>query len=589
MCWQLRRESAKRNSMNAQKIFGIGLDGATFDLLIPWFDKGLLPNLARIYSEGVSGELASTIPPLSPQAWTSFMTGKNPGKHGIFDFTEPKPGSYEIRFTTANSRRGRSLWKILSDEGRKVGIVNVPMTFPAEEVNGFLISGFDAPGVYSNFVYPPGLYNEIKRNVGEYDLHGDFWTMQGPAQYQERILATIDNQSGAVKYLLKRYEWDFFFTVFGSTDRVQHFYWKYCDPTYPGYCPEEGKKYGNAILKVYEKIDTIIGEYLEMINDDVTLMVMSDHGAGPYHRVIFLDQWLSDNGFLCYKDEQQSKKRSYSHLNDAGYSLAKGAYLALRKYLPRSVKDWLKSKLPEVRHKIESHLMFTKIDFSKTKAFPWGIEASYIYINKKDTFPSGIVELGQEYEQVRNSIIDGISRLKDPDTGEKVVHRIYAREEIFHGACLEKAPDIIIMWKNCEYITRQSYGLSSVGEKYKYISSNLRTGEVGKLMSLEQTGAHRSHGIMMFSGRPFESGKKVRHSRIVDIAPTVLYQMGIPIPRDMDGKILNDVFKKEYLASHPPRYTDAPDSDSKSDDAGTYTEGESREVAERLRNLGYIE
>lgn len=573
--------------MEQRKIFGIGLDGATFDLLIPWFRDGHLPNLAKIYFEGCRGNLESTTPPLSPLAWSSFMTGKNPGRHGIFDFTEHKPYSYDIRFTNANCRQAKSLWRILSEAGKRVGIVNVPMTFPAEEVNGFLISGFDAPGVQSNFVYPPTLYKEIRQNVGEYDLHGDFWTRQGPEQYLERILATIDNQARAVKYLLKRYSWDFFFVVFGSTDRVQHFYWRYCDPTYPGYLVEEGKRFGDAIFKVYKKIDTIIGEYLELIEDDPTLMVMSDHGAGPYHKIVFLDQWLNDRGLLHYKDESEKHPRTY--LRSLSYALIKEGYLIFRKYLPRSMKDWLKNKMPEFRHRIETHLTFTNIDWSRTKAFPWGIEASYIFVNQKGVFPKGTVQPGREYEDLRDSIINKIQDLRDPETGDKVVENVYRKEELYHGDCLEKAPDIIIMWTNCEYITRQSYGLNNVGEKYKYISSDLRTGEVGRLMALEQTGTHRLNGIFMFSGAPFVRNNNITGARIIDLAPTILYQMGVPIPKDMDGEILSEIFKKDYLDSNQPVYVAPLDSGSHHEDMDTYSESESQEVEERLRDLGYLE
>jgi predicted AlkP superfamily phosphohydrolase/phosphomutase len=573
--------------MKEKKIFGIGLDGATFDLLIPWFNEGLLPNLSKIYSDGCSGTLESTTPPLSPQAWTSFMTGKNPGQHGIFDFTEHEPCSYDIRFTNANCRRAKSLWRILSEAGKRVGVINVPMTFPAEKVNGFLISGFDAPGVQSNFVYPPTLYDQIKQNVGEYDLHGDFWTRQGPEQYLERILATIDNQSRAVKYLLKRHSWDFFFVVFGSTDRVQHFYWKYCDPTYPGYSAEEGERFGDAIFRVYEKIDTVVGEYLELIDDNSALMVMSDHGAGPYHKIIFLDQWLNDHRLLCYKDK--NKKHPHACLRSLSYGLAREGYLILRKYLPRSVKDWLKSKLPDVRHKIETHLTFTRIDWSKTKAFPWGIEASYIFVNQKGVFPKGIVEPGREYEELRDFIINRLQELRDPETDNKVAQNVYRKEELYHGDCLDRAPDIIIMWADCEYITRQSYGLSNVGEEYKYISSNLRTGEVGRLMALEQTGTHRLNGIFMFSGEPFAGNNDVTGARIIDLAPTILYQMGVPIPEDMDGKILDEIFTKDYLDSNQPVYVVPSASTSQCENMNTYSESESQEVAERLRNLGYLE
>src|ERR1700745_805664 len=140
--------------MAEPKIVIIGLDSATGDLIRPWADQGLLPNLRKISENGVSGELESAIPPLTPPAWTSFMTGKNPGKHGIFHFLEPQPGSYAMRYANAGSRRSPTIWQLLSSAGRNVGTVNVPFTYPPEQIQGFQISGMDTPSEKSPFIHP---------------------------------------------------------------------------------------------------------------------------------------------------------------------------------------------------------------------------------------------------------------------------------------------------------------------------------------------------------------------------------------------------------------------------------------------------
>jgi Type I phosphodiesterase / nucleotide pyrophosphatase len=150
----------------------IGLDGATFDVITPWAQEGKLPNLRKLLENGAHGALKSTIPPMSPPAWTSFMTGKNPGKHGVFDFTARKPYSYDIEFVNARWRRAETIWKIMSEEGKRICVLGVPFTYPPEAVNGVMISGIDTPATGgiadATAFHPKALYHEIAANLGGY-------------------------------------------------------------------------------------------------------------------------------------------------------------------------------------------------------------------------------------------------------------------------------------------------------------------------------------------------------------------------------------------------------------------------------------
>ena len=563
----------------------IGLDGATFVLLKPWLEQGKLPALQRLIQEGTHGELLSTVPPLSPQAWTSFMTGKNPGKHGIFEFTDFEPQSYNIRFTNATCRVGKSLWRILSEEGKKVGVINVPMTYPPEPVNGFLVSGFEAPGVHSTFTYPPDLYERIRKEVGKYDIHGDYWSTKGPEYYIKKTLETVDNHAAVTLYLISRYDLDFFMPVFCSTDRIQHFCWKYMDSSYPGHDPSEAERYGDAILRVYEKVDGYIRQYLEAIEGEKTVIIMSDHGAGPYYKVIYLDQWLEERGLLAYKRGEQTFGHGVKQFLS---KMTKTVYLQARKYLPRDVKDWLKGNVSGIRRRIESHLILSNIDWAHTKAFSMGVETTLIYINVKGRFPLGTVSPGEEYEEVRDFIVRELSKLRDPETGDLVVENVHKREGIYHGGCLDQAPDLVVIWKNYEYITRRHY-LSEGNRKGKpLISSDLKVGEVGDLMSLEQTGSHRPEGIVVFSGPHIRKGGVVQGARIIDLAPTILHLMGLPVPEDMDGRTLAEIFEDQFLKKHPIAYSDAISESAQRQKGAPYSEEEARVIEKRLRDLGYL-
>lgn len=152
----------------------LGLDGATFDLVHPWVREGLLPTFAGLLTEGAWGPLRSVPNMNTAPAWTTFMTGKNPGKHGVFWFAEEGERPGEVRFVSAADRQATSLWRLLSDGGRKVAVVNVPLTYPAEPVNGFMVSGFDAPSTASpGFSRPVDLIHELERQCGRYILHAD--------------------------------------------------------------------------------------------------------------------------------------------------------------------------------------------------------------------------------------------------------------------------------------------------------------------------------------------------------------------------------------------------------------------------------
>ncbi|PYK24434.1 MAG: phosphodiesterase, partial [Verrucomicrobia bacterium] len=152
------------------KVVVIGLDAATWTVIRPWMAEGKMPNLAKLMKAGVSGTLESILPPITPPAWTSFMTGKNPGKHGIFHFVETEHGGYAMNYANATSRRSPTVWKLLNNAGYSVGTMNIPFTYPPEPLNGFQISGMDTPSETSPFIHPPELREELVKHLGGIQL-----------------------------------------------------------------------------------------------------------------------------------------------------------------------------------------------------------------------------------------------------------------------------------------------------------------------------------------------------------------------------------------------------------------------------------
>lgn len=286
-----------------KKLLIIGLGGATFDLIDPWIKEGKLPTLAKISKLGIKRTLRTTIPPLTPCAWSSFAAGKNPGKHGIYDFYFINK-DLELDVNTCDKRPGKDFWEILSEHGKKVIVFNVPMTFPPRKVNGIIISGFTTPDLQSNLTYPEGFKNELLRNFPDYQISEKAKFSENYSDqklFLNEIKKLTDIQAKVSRWLMKSFDWDVFIVVFNDTDHAQHWYWKYFDKEHPLY--ENNKKFKNAIYEVYNQADRIISDlYYKAAPKNTSLMIISDHGAGQYLKNVYLNNWLYKKGYLKFKN-----------------------------------------------------------------------------------------------------------------------------------------------------------------------------------------------------------------------------------------------------------------------------------------------
>ena len=555
------------------KVFVLGLDGATFNLIRPWVESMELPNFARLIKQGCHGDLESVIPPLTAPAWASFITGKNPGKHGVFDFMERKSGSYDIEWVTSLSRRGRSLWKVISSHKGNVIVLNIPNNYPLEQVNGCMVAWMDAPGDKKDYTYPPELANEIKENIGDYIITILDWKEnEDPTKFRYNLHRMIDKRAELTYYLMEHKPWDFFTVLFTATDIVQHCFWSYMDPSHPLYSNSDAKQFGDTIKEIYRHIDNVLGEILSRLSEDTTLIVMSDHGAGPLRSAVHLNKWLEENGWLTFS--------SHSSQSISRVALYKTLSF-LKRYLSPGMRSNLKRLLPGMRDKIEGILFSSLLDLRKTKAYSLGSYGN-IYINLKDREPEGIVNEGKEYEALRDSIASRLMELKDPVSKEKVVKKVFKREDIYKGSFVSRAPDLIVHWSDAGYHSVQRFGKS----EDSVFSNRLDF----HLTKLRFTGCHRLEGIFAIKGNGIKVSTTLRGAKIIDIAPTVLYLMGLPIPKDMDGRILKDAFLPQYLTENPIRFEETSEENEGTDTTfGGYSKEESEKIAERLKNLGYIE
>jgi predicted AlkP superfamily phosphohydrolase/phosphomutase len=569
--------------MENPKIVIIGLDAATWDLMGPWIEQGRLPNLASLVGTGVRAELESAIPPLTPPAWTSFMTGKNPGKHGIFYFLEPQPGSYAMRYANGGSRRSRTFFGLLSDAGCSVGSVNVPFTYPPERLNGFQISGFDAPSEKSPFIHPPTLREEVERIVGKvrFDItHLGFMSTDKRRMQVLADMGKVDEQwTNLALYLLEKHPADLMMFTFMSIDTVQHHFWQYLDPKHFMYDSAGAAKFGDAVLRVYQRLDAAVGKLLGKLPQETTVIVVSDHGGGPVSdRVIYLNRFLWQLGLLRYREQQKSPLKAKEQAVRAVYKVLSGT-------LGPDQKKFLAGLLPGLRERFEgAYTSFANIDWAGTKAYCSEILASppSIWINRKNEKPAGIVS-EEEYEPLLALITEKLNELKDPRTGQPVISRVYRRDELFHGPFAKEAPDLILdWWSENAFSIKPSFPEENDQPALQILPR-------GPVREPEWGGTHRKLGVLVMKGQAFKQAARLDRARLVDVAPTLLHLMGQPIPDDMDGRVLVEAFDPEFAKQHPVQHEKSSASASEPVDNTTYTAEDAAQIEARLKALGYIE
>jgi predicted AlkP superfamily phosphohydrolase/phosphomutase len=568
----------------------IGLDAATWTLVRPWMAEGSMPNLAKLMKEGVSGSLRSILPPITPPAWTSFMTGKNPGKHGVFHFIETAADSYAMNYANGGSRRSPTVWKILNDAGLSVGTMNIPFTYPPEALDGFQISGLDTPSANSQFVHPASLKHELVDHLGKINHDLRFLGNMSTDHRRAQVLAEmekIDQQWAAVAlYLLEHHPQDVMMFVFMSIDTVQHYFWQYMDRSHFLYDPKAALRFGNAVRQVYERLDAVTGRIIEKLPKDTIVFVVSDHGGGPVvDRTLFLNRYLHHLGLLHYRKDESGSQHGRFGLRKIKLKILQGAYSLLRSSLSSRQKSRLAEIFPALRKKAElAYTSFVDIDWYRTKAFCSEVLASppNIWINLKGIKPRGIVEPA-DYNALTDFISEKLRELKDPRTGKPIIARVYRRDELFQGPFSNEAADLIVDWWSEDSLFSTAPSLAKDRDKPAVIICEHRPSE-----DSVWGGTHRRDGILVARGPDLKRGAEIENAQLIDFAPTLLHLFGLAVPEDMDGRVLADAFRPEFLAAHPVK-AGAASGVSDSDRSSGYTDEESAKVEERLQALGYLE
>jgi len=566
-------------SPSRRKVLILGLDGGTWDVFEPLVRDGTMPNLASLVERGTWARMTSLMPPVTATSWTSFTTGLNPGKHGVFEFLLRRKGISERQVSKRNPfgeipvnsslKDGVPIWDLASRAGLKSVVIGVPITYPPRELNGCMISDFLTPYGKRDFTWPPSLLGDLESKFGPYKLyHREVYSKRSVGRVIDELFDVLKFNVAVTRHLMTTVDWDLFISHFWGTDRAQHELWHLMDESHPRHDRREAAIHGPRLKQFYALLDQGIGEILKDAGR-AEVVVASDHGFGPIHTYLAFNIWLLKRGYLKLKRDPATL------LKRAGYGLGLTPVAFYRLSMALGLARLRLSGGFHSRQKMQMllnrfFLSLDDVDWKHTRAYSRG-NYGQIYVNLKGREPWGSVAPGEEYERVRDSIRKDLLADRDPLSGGPMFEQVSFREEIYNGPYVDEAADIVFLPKDMRYKALGTLDFTS--NKFSFpVYGN--------------SGDHRMDGIFLGVGDAFRAGQRLEGPSLADIAPTVLCLLGLPVPRQMDGRVLSDAIREEHLIEYPVDYSDTELLGRTGDNA--LTTQDSDDIKRRLEGIGYI-
>jgi predicted AlkP superfamily phosphohydrolase/phosphomutase len=452
----------------------IGWDSAPPDLVFRQF-AARMPHFTALRERGGWGRMRSSDPPITVPAWTCMLTSKNPGRLGFFGFRNRKRGTYDGAWIATNAAvHEPRVWDLLSAQGRTVCAHGVPQTYPVRPVNGALIADFLTPSTDSEYTYPPELKAEIDAVAGGYQIDTEGFRTDDKAALLAQIHTVTHKHHLVSRYLLGKQTWDFFMAVEMGPDRIQHGFWKYCDPAHPKY--EAGNPFESALADYYARLDTQIGELLEFADDQTLVLVVSDHGAKAMKGQLNINEYLIREGLMTLKQPVPPGTRLQPEL----------------------------------------------IDWDRTRVWGYGGYYSRICLNVEGREPQGVIPAAQ-YEAFRDDLAARLAAIPD-DQGRPMATRVHKPQDLFTGPYIPDAPDLFVYFDDLSWRGGQDLNNPSL---YSFDT------EIGP-----DDAVHDYDGIFVMAGPGVEAQGELSGLQLMDVAPTVLHHLGTPVPADMEGKVV---------------------------------------------------
>ncbi len=437
------------------KVIVIGLDGFPYTLARRFIGDGRMPNLSNLLQEGDLVQMDSVLPTVSNVAWSSFLSGRNPGDFGIFGFSD-LDRDLNLYLPNSTHLRAKTICEYVSEAGKRVISLGVPNTYPPRPVNGMMVGDFISPSL-AKAVHPPSALAKLERNGYLLDIN-PAKARESLDYFKEENLRVFEGRVRTLFSLWDSEEWDLFVMHFMDTDRVNHFLFRFWDSDDS---QNPNKKY---FIDFYRRVDDLLGRVKAKLTDETQLIVLSDHGFCRLKHEVQLNSWLSSRGYLDY-------------------------------YRPPA-------------HDLDFPALSPA-----AKAF--ALVPGRIHVLREGAWKIGTVP-ASDYESVRNSIILDLKAFKSP-SGDLICKRIFRKEDIFRGECLERAPDIVID-------PHDGYDFKAGLTKREIFTSSPISG-----MHTYDDAMLYIRGVSGYTKRPV----------IWDIMPTMLRSLDLPIPDGLAGESLS--------------------------------------------------
>jgi predicted AlkP superfamily phosphohydrolase/phosphomutase len=503
----------------------------------------VMPFLAKIFAEGVRSKLRSTPNPLTPPAWVSLMTGRGPGHHGVFDFIRAEERGDEVFFTLYDSRdcRVETIWSIASRQGKKVAALNFPFTAPPpNDLNGFIVPGFIPWRHLRRNSYPSDVYDRLK-TIPDFNAQELAWDFEQEKQSGNEL--TDEDREQWISYHLPREkQWfkvaehlmreetpDLMAVLFDGVDKLQHQAWPYVDPAMQtGELSGFHKRMRELSLGYFRQLDGFIESLVTAAGPEVQVFFASDHGFTASTEVVRINAYLAEKGYVHFRE------------------LPEGEAGARR-----------------------DNSYFAFLDWQRTTAYCRTPSCNGITIRvAREPGQTGIAP--SEYEAFRARLIEDLEALVDPETGERIITEIHKREDVFPGSAMKEAPDLQLVLRDFGFVSVKNIQPVVVKRNYPI-------------------GTHHPDGVFLAYGPGIEAGKMLGRRHITDVASTLLYSLGLPVPSDFEGVVPPAMFTADHKAAHPITIGDATHSSRRDGDIEAMDEDEKKQIMEQLQMLGYME
>lgn len=538
-----------------------------------------IPNVSRLMDQGTWGKLESTIPFVTSTAWTSFMTGKNPGKTGVLGFfsRESSDPADIGKLTAGFSIKDRTLWRVLSDAGLKVGVLGVPMTYRPEAVNGFMVSGFPLPRNATDYTYPADLRGRLEgRGWNFSDIPTQAYSKERLDPFYEELKARVKQKTDAILYLLESFELDFFMAHYFETDKVLH---EFLNFRYIEHCSGgDYRRYHSYVDDFMVHLGTELGRVLSALPSSTNVFVVSDHGLSPGNHVFLADTWLLRGGYMKVRRSPGSFAR---HLifrlgitPELGFRLLpeKASGRLLQTFMGEywEMQSEAKPRAASSLSRLLYSLLLDKrrdIDWKRSSAYSFGGYGVFnVYLRSERMSKQDLLPL-------KNEVMEKLQQLRYNDA--TVFDKVYSDEQVYvWKGDRHDIPDIVAYDEHSEYVAQAnpSFFTSNRVVTRKYANKNEAN--------------HDRDGIFIACGPEIARQETGDDLSISDIFPTILHYFDLSIEKDVDGRAAVEIFRSDSAASgREPRYRDSVGG---SQTVSAFNKDEEAEITEKLRRMGYV-